>query len=192
MSALTCFAEETRLQPDDVYLFCCFFVNNQYRIDQNFGTDALRSIFEQRLASTENLLVLMDRFDDSQWSKRLWCVFEAYTATARGIDFKVLLPSAGRTHFISLVNQGRLAQVRQQLQNLDIRHAKASQAEDHRSIHKLINETIGYDAVNATVADKLCNCLVKEIETFFRDPQPGSPCAGLSQSDASNRVCASM
>merc|ERR1712107_787247 len=91
-SALDRYWQEQALEQRNISVFMCFFVNNQYRIHPNYGTEMLRHIFESRLRGTPNLLCLFDSYADSCWSKRVWCVFEAYIATQNQIPLTVLLP----------------------------------------------------------------------------------------------------
>merc|ERR1712100_1000647 len=110
----------------------------------------------------------MDSFNDSQWSKRLWCVFEAFTATQKGIDFTILLSRDANEAFVELMKSAGLQEVRDDMQRIDVRKAKATEPADERAIHRYIEKTTGYDAVNAAVKDKLKDCLTKEVEKFLR------------------------
>ena len=62
------------LDPEATLLFCCFSVNNQYRIlagGDQAGSDDLENIFEARLLKIGRVVALLDHWQEPRYLKRI-------------------------------------------------------------------------------------------------------------------------
>merc|ERR1711970_1614028 len=98
------------------------------------------------------MVMLLDSFEDPIYATRLWCIFEAYSATAAKIEITVALPSwlDRKLHEVFKRPHG-LATIVRALSNIDAAAASASFVEDETRIKDLIVNTTGFFAVNETV-----------------------------------------
>ena len=95
VSAIGAWVREEGVNPDDVFLWVCFFCNNQYRILEaktQTGSDELKTVFESHLAEAGRMLLLLDSFVNPAYIKRAWCIFEAYVCIDNNFPMTIILP----------------------------------------------------------------------------------------------------
>merc|ERR1712100_1017183 len=95
--ALQNWTRSTGKQPEDVYFWMCFFVNNQHRIlNQNSkvreGSDKLEDVFEANLIRIGEVVALLDTWQHPSYLTRIWCIFEQFTAIKLRIKVSMILP----------------------------------------------------------------------------------------------------
>ncbi|CAE7791129.1 unnamed protein product [Symbiodinium sp. CCMP2456] len=81
--ALEHWVESEKLDASDVYLYMCFFVNNQFRIlyeAGGAGSDNLEDVFEKRLRHVGHVVAVLDAWEEPAYLTRVWTIFEQYTA----------------------------------------------------------------------------------------------------------------
>jgi len=65
--------------PQSTFLFCCFFVNNQYRIlytpDSKDGEENLEDIFARNLLRIGKVVALLDTYDNPKYLTRIWTIY---------------------------------------------------------------------------------------------------------------------
>eukprot|EP00435_Cladocopium_sp_Y103_P075422 s11_g57.t1 len=78
-----------------VYLWWCFFVNNQFRMLEagvTQDTDSLLKVFAEPLERAGKVLMCMDNFQNCIYTKRIWCIFEIFSAVRRDIPVTLIMP----------------------------------------------------------------------------------------------------
>lgn len=166
VSALLRFLLQAGLRAEDVFVWICFFCNNQYRIigeKQQLDAKLLRNMFENHLLSVGNMLVLLDEFADPFYIKRIWCVFEAYTCTTKNVPMTLILPESAETA-LSTTNP---KDVKEKFNQLDIRNARATFKEDECLIKAMIEQSVGYEAVNAQVKGSLLKWFTESFSAYM-------------------------
>jgi len=109
------------------------------------------------------MVSMMDRFSDSRYSSRLWCLFEVFTVSTEKIPFEVILPGEASIEIDILIQQGGLGQLRSAIQ-VDARKARASFADDEKNIKSMIEELPGdYGTLNTAVRAELGRVVEAEI-----------------------------
>mmetsp|Transcript_74474 Transcript_74474/g.131725 ORF Transcript_74474/g.131725 Transcript_74474/m.131725 type:complete len:665 (+) Transcript_74474:70-2064(+) len=80
-----------------VFLWMCFFVNNQHRIIASESTqdpDTLGACFLRNLKEINQMLIIMDRYSEPKYTRRIWTIYEVFEATRNRISMKITLPSS--------------------------------------------------------------------------------------------------
>eukprot|EP00435_Cladocopium_sp_Y103_P053768 s259_g17.t1 len=153
-SAIHSWLQRSKLNAEDVFLWVCFFCNNQYRImdsgSTKTGSDELKSVFETHLAeagcvsefqcllNSFGQLVLLDKFLSPIYIQRAWCIFECYVCIEQEFSMSIILSESAEAKFTDALSSSFLRQVRESLNTLDVRGAKASCTADEDLIKKLI------------------------------------------------------
>jgi len=158
--------ETTSNEPGTVFLWVCFFCNNQFRLQNN--ADDLEIVFRKRLMAIGQVVALLDTYQEPIYVTRIWCVFEQFTAASLQIPVEIILPpdQADKFHY-ELENTG-MKNIIASLTNIDVETAKASQPEDEKKVKALIEREIGYIAVNNQVQGSMSNWVRKECESFLK------------------------
>ena len=86
---------------------------------------------------------------------RCWTIFEQYIGAKLGVGIKVILPPEMMASFTTQMESGNIKQIRQSLTSFNVADAKASVPADEVKVKGLISSTIGFDAVNKSVANSM-------------------------------------
>lgn len=127
-SGLSRWSRERGIDVDRIFVWICFFVNNQYRIlveGENTGTRDLSATFATRLQGCGRVLVLLDTFKDPIYMKRVWCVFETYHATRLSVPLELCLPEKAYELLRQDLRSGRIEDIRRGLADVHIENATA-------------------------------------------------------------------
>jgi tetratricopeptide (TPR) repeat protein len=138
------------------YVWICCLCNNQHRVyedkknDGNVPFDKFHKIFRTNVVSIGHVVAMMFPWDNPEYLTRVWCVFEAYTATKEpGCTLTIAMPPKERQAMISAV--GDFNNLFKVFAVTMIQNAKASAPEDREKILKLVEENIGYNELNHSV-----------------------------------------
>eukprot|EP00435_Cladocopium_sp_Y103_P036393 s1995_g9.t1 len=124
VSAVSAWLQRSQLNPDDVFLWVCFFCNNQYRImdeGSKTGSDELKAVFETHLAEAGQMLVLLDKVLSPIYIQRAWCIFECYVCIEQEFSMTIILSESAEANFKRALNYNYLHEVRAGLGALDVR-----------------------------------------------------------------------
>lgn len=78
VSAVEGWLQKSDEDPETIFLWMCFFCNNQYRIMEEAtktGSEDLKSIFESHLVTAGRMLVLLDTIEFASSRRSLWPFF---------------------------------------------------------------------------------------------------------------------
>lgn len=169
VSALRTWAEREKITASEVYLWVCFFCNNQYRMLESqtqTGSDVLKGVFEDHLVEAGRMLLLMDTFVEPVYITRAWCIFESFVCIDKKLPMTIILPESAEVSFSETLNStGGFTKLQKSFEEMDVRYAEASNKADQDMIRKLILTTRGYDVVNEAVK----RCLLEWLTTCFHD-----------------------
>ena len=137
--ALSSWLEDTGLLPEDIFLYMCFFVNNQYRIlyDCNgVGSVQLEEVFESTLKRIGNMVAILDGWRCPVYLTRIWTIFEQFTAIKLGnVPVTIVLPREQNNSLIGQIREGEdgILQVTQSLCAFESVHATAFLPQDEET-----------------------------------------------------------
>merc|ERR1712228_1051283 len=95
--------------PGQTFFYCCFFVNNQYRIlveGDGDGSENLETLFESRLLSIGHVVALLDGWDLPRYLTRIWTIYEQFVATRLGIPMAMALPLSSSKSLMEEIEKG--------------------------------------------------------------------------------------
>lgn len=170
VSALRRWASKTGVDPEQTFIWICFFVNNQCRIllEQSvLGSDDLGEVFAARLQQCGRVLVLLDSFKEPLYVQRVWCVYETFQATKHKIPLEVILPDTAFADLTHHLKEGRLDEITRSLNDIRVEDAQAWSKDDEENIKREIRETIGYDKVDDAVQSFLSSWMVDSFKTIL-------------------------
>merc|ERR1712187_46989 len=108
-SGLSRWAHRSQANTEDVFLFMCFFCNNQWRIlveKSSQGSDNLGTTFENRLTRVGRLIALMDAWEHPVYTRRIWTIYEQYVAAKLHIETDFVLPEDPASTLIQQLDLG--------------------------------------------------------------------------------------
>jgi len=170
VSAIGQWVQDSGSDPAATFLWMCFFCNNQFRIVQDrtqAGSDSLQGIFEEHLALSGRMLLLLNSYAEPTYITRAWCIFECYVAVTTGIPITVILPATAEASFQQVVGS-RLHEVRDTFRQLDAQRAVASYQADEDTIKDIIrNSDGGFEAINGVVKGQLLQWLASRFQGYM-------------------------
>jgi len=155
------------------YVWICCLCNNQHRVyeDKQNGSnvqfDKFHEISRTRILSIGHVVAMMFPWDDPQYLKRVWCVFEAYTAsTESGCTLTIAMPPKERQAMMSAA--GDFNNIFKFLAATMIQNAKAYALEDREKILKLVEDTVGYAKFNHSVNELIRRWVMDTLVSGFK------------------------
>jgi tetratricopeptide (TPR) repeat protein len=138
------------------YVWICCLCNNQHRVYEdkknggNVPFDKFHEIFRTNVVNIGHVVAMMFPWDNPEYLTRVWCVFEAYTATTEpGCTLTIAMPPKERQTMMNAV--GDINTLFKVLAATMIQDAKASVPEDREKILTLVKDTVGYTKLNHSV-----------------------------------------
>ncbi|CAE7475836.1 Caln1 [Symbiodinium natans] len=134
VSALQSWVAKEQLNAGEVYLWVCFFCNNQYRMLESgtqTGSDELKAVFESHLGEAGRMLLMLDSFVDPKYITRAWCIFESFVCIDKKFAMTIILPeSSGAKFKQTLDSAGGFSKLQEAFEAMDVRYAEASSKAD--------------------------------------------------------------
>ena len=165
------------VKSGNVFVWQCFFCNNQYRIEENKDAinDSLGDIFRTRLLKIRNMVVLLDQFMDPNYLRRIWCVYEMYTAvTSSDVSIDFMLPPQQASSIQNMMRQSHgIEQIEENFERVDSESATASKPADAEKVKHEIRQSLGgFDAVNQKVVEKMKEWVQQQFSLLMRASGP--------------------
>mmetsp|Transcript_52676 Transcript_52676/g.94935 ORF Transcript_52676/g.94935 Transcript_52676/m.94935 type:complete len:261 (+) Transcript_52676:2-784(+) len=170
---MTVWMQQSKIDPNRTFLYMCFFVNNQYRIllDQEGAGSriSLGEVFSERLQRIGRMVALLDQWDQPSYLSRIWTIFEQYTAVVLEIEVTFVLPETSGDSLLQEIRKGEegIVHVRDSLCNVDAESAGAWCPEDEHQVKSLIEETIGFEKVNAKVQELMIAWVATVVKDYL-------------------------
>jgi len=158
---------------EDVFLFMCFFVNNQYRmlVDKTaVGTDVLGARFERQLLRIGRVIAILDTWERPVYLTRAWTIFEQSCAIMMKIPVTMVLPHAASLSLLHEIQKGTegIVTVQRALTHVDSRKAQAQFQDDERRVKEFIDQHIGFDHVDEQVTAFMISFVGTVIEDHLK------------------------
>lgn len=168
-SCLTRWAVSNNRDPEEVFLYCCFFCNNQWRIlveRSSHGSDNLEDVFETRLNRIGEVVALMDSWRNPLYVQRIWTIYEQYIAAKLGIRMQFTLPVEPSATLMEQLEQGKkgIQFVIEAISRVDAEHAKATVEQDEHKVKALIRNSLGFERVNHQVKSSIVEWIAQEFK----------------------------
>jgi len=164
-----CKAKQGR-DPKAAFLWMCFFCNNQHR--DNTMTAELMTKVETKLKSINKMIIIMDKYEEPQYIKRAWCIFESFVATKikdnkNDFEAEAVLPESAFQELKKMQGKDIKKIVKKCVKKIDAETAESSNPEDAEAIKDIIRDPDdGYDDVNDSVKDALVSQLTQAAKSF--------------------------
>jgi len=167
--ALLIWTEEEGLDPNEIFLFMCFFVNNQFRIlieGTQSGSDDLETTFEQNLRRIGRLIALLDHWEEPLYLSRIWTIYEQYVAAKLQLPVTIILDRKAGESLIKELDRGKegILHITGTLCHVRAELAEASVKADEEHVKAMICSTMGFDYVNNRVRHSMTDwvsCVLK-------------------------------
>ena len=146
-----------------VYLWWCFFVNNQFRMLEDGITqdkDSLLKVFAEPLQRAGKVLMCMDNFQNCTYTSRIWCIYEIFSAVRRNIPVTLIMPQLDLEQEMETLTEMVHAC------RVDASQATASVEADGEKIKAtILQELKSFEHVNETVEKALWIEMIKMFKT---------------------------
>jgi len=178
VDGLLAFCKKNKLDLKRVFVWICCLCINQHRVIEArqrgdvVPFEKFKAEFGHRVSSIGHIVALMSPWKDPSYTKRVWCDFEMYTAASLGeqaCKVSVTMPPRESEDMRKTLMTGGAGnhELWEALQNVKIEEAQASVQVDKERILKLIEDTIGFHALNSTVTKCLQSWVAATCQDIF-------------------------
>jgi tetratricopeptide (TPR) repeat protein len=156
----------TKQNKQDVYIWLdglCINQHQQLSLGGRSTPEQLQHIFYECFKTINSFVMVLSNWQDPEYPKRSWCVFEAYMAKKVGMSNIILAMSEEEEE--SLVNTMIENEIGQQFlheyfSSVDVESAKAKEPADEQAILQLIRE-FDVSEVNSVILGNLKQWMVQ-------------------------------
>eukprot|EP00440_Ansanella_granifera_P042339 gb/GFBE01045904.1/.p1 GENE.gb/GFBE01045904.1/~~gb/GFBE01045904.1/.p1 ORF type:complete len:939 (+),score=168.98 gb/GFBE01045904.1/:1-2817(+) len=171
--ALSVWISNENLQPEDVFLFMCFFVNNQYRIigtGQQVSAEELEETFEGNLRRISRVVALLDTWNNPRYLQRIWTIFEQLVAIKLEVPVTMVLTAAAGAELIEQFEAGKegICRVMAALTKVDSENAEAYVPADADAVKALILQYSSFQIVNSQIVDFMLRWMSLTFEAHMK------------------------
>lgn len=163
-----------KMSVEDVFVWCCFFDNNQNRIivsGEVQGSDDLSDIFVKRLKAIGKMVIILDAWKDPVYAKRIWTVYETFEADRNAVDIDVAFSDHCDSNLEQFVECTPLPQIIEQMAlSVDVEKAEAWEKQDELNIKKKITDEHGhggFKTVDFAVQHALLNAMKVLLDKYM-------------------------
>jgi len=161
IEALLEYARRTGLAPDSLFLWVCFFTNNQ-RTWLGQHQDGV-GVFAANVRGAQRVVCVLDKYEDSLYFQRLWTLYEMFVACIiLNLEVDLAIMEEGRAQLA----EARMREIARCLASIDITRARATFPSDEAAIWRQINDVYGgADLMTSKIKElllKLLNQLLLE------------------------------
>ncbi|CAE8658769.1 unnamed protein product, partial [Polarella glacialis] len=140
------------MAPSEVFLFMCFFVNNQYRIlsGKQVSAAELEHTFEACLTRAGRMVALLDTWDNPRYLSRIWTIFEQHVAIKKKLPVTMVLTSGATDALIAQYEAGKpgLLRVMDALTKVNSESAEAHVPDDAEAVKSIILSSSSFSDVD--------------------------------------------
>ena len=171
IDTLVSYCQDENLDTKRTYVWICAFCNNQHRVkDSTIPFETFQDIFGRRVHGIGTILAMMTPWNDPGYLKRIWCIFEMYSASAdNACNVKIIMPPVEKESLMNAVRKTKdestgksgLDDLFLALANTKVERANASWQSDKDNILRLVEEGPGYHSMNIEI-NKLLRLWVRD------------------------------
>eukprot|EP00931_Biecheleriopsis_adriatica_P049964 TRINITY_DN28915_c0_g1_i3.p1 TRINITY_DN28915_c0_g1~~TRINITY_DN28915_c0_g1_i3.p1 ORF type:complete len:360 (-),score=65.47 TRINITY_DN28915_c0_g1_i3:66-1145(-) len=168
------------LEACKVFLFMCFFVNNQFRIlvsGKSVSPRELEHTFERNLSRIGHVVALLDTWDNPRYLTRIWTIFEQLVAIKLDVPVTMVLAKAAGDELIEKFEKGKqgIQEVKAALTKVHSEFADASVPEDAEAVKALIREQFGFSHVDTQIVKFMLHWMAATFESHMKSIMTQSP-----------------
>eukprot|EP00747_Dinoflagellata_sp_TGD_P073700 gnl/TRDRNA2_/TRDRNA2_158022_c0_seq2.p1 gnl/TRDRNA2_/TRDRNA2_158022_c0~~gnl/TRDRNA2_/TRDRNA2_158022_c0_seq2.p1 ORF type:complete len:516 (+),score=91.24 gnl/TRDRNA2_/TRDRNA2_158022_c0_seq2:213-1550(+) len=172
-SGLKTWLKAKKLEPHEVFLWMCFFANNQFRIivqGTSTVSDELEGMFQANLTRIGRMVALLDNWESSIYLSRIWTIYEQFMATKLEIQIDFALPEEPTKSLVKLIKSGEegINRIGRSLCDVNSEHAEASVKEDEEHVKKVIKKSIGFNKVNTSVQNSMSTWIGHTVQQTMK------------------------
>jgi tetratricopeptide (TPR) repeat protein len=160
VDTLVSYCNDKNLDTKRTYIWICCLCNNQHRITERvIEFEEFQDTFEKRVSGIGHILAMMAPWDSPGYLKRVWCIFEMYTA--HSIDeckIEVVMSTREKEKLLNSVqreadSQGNsgLDDLFDALSNTKVENAHASLEADKENILQIVANGPGCYELNVVI-----------------------------------------
>ena len=139
--------------PEDISLFMCFFVNNQFRIivePSTAGSDNVEEVFQDTLRRIGQMVVILDTWNEPVYMKRIWTIYEQFMSFTLQIPLTIVMPETALLNLreTMLLGEKGWYEISEALAKINCQAAQAWKPDDEQYVKRRITETVGFSQVD--------------------------------------------
>lgn len=180
VDSLVEYCETQKRDQKRTYVWLCCLCNNQHRVadDSRRGKvvpfEEFRDVFYEKVTGIGLVISIMSRWRNPVYLKRVWCVFELYTAfETEHCEFSIALPEREKIDMLDALNDGGdrgINLLYETLGRTKIESAEASEAADRDRILKIVEDGPGFEKlnneVNRLLRDWVKNSMLEAVTSY--------------------------
>jgi tetratricopeptide (TPR) repeat protein len=147
----------------DVFIWLDGLCVNQHLVSgtKKASPEQLQQTFGESLKAIGSVVMVLSNWQDPQYAKRIWCVFEAYQCKLHFVQVIVAMSPTEEKSLVDAMIRNKIHQkfIETYFSSVDVESAKAKEPADEQAILQLIRE-YGVSDVNGVVLGKLKQWLV--------------------------------
>jgi tetratricopeptide (TPR) repeat protein len=172
-----------KTKDKDVFIWLDTFCVNQHQLlslGERSTPEQLQQIFYECFKTINSFVMVLSNWQDPEYAKRSWCVFETYMAKKAGIKNTILAMSEKEEKRLvkaMIGNEIRDEFLQQLFSSVDVESAKAKEPADQEAILQIIRK-FGVSEVNAVILGNLKQWMVQGGDIALKSVQVDSKEAG--------------
>merc|ERR1719329_290276 len=191
VDTLVAFCKRKGLDAKRTYVWVCCLCVNQHRVKeaQTRGDivpfSEFEATFRNRVHGIGNVICMMAPWHDPHYLKRVWCIFEVYTAHKGQLKCEIAMPPKETENLVHSICCGGLDLIWGAIKGVMVEKAEASVEDDRQNILALIEQTSSHRLLNMEVCalfrtwfSDMGDTLIEEIIEGFRAKPEMSKCFG--------------
>jgi tetratricopeptide (TPR) repeat protein len=164
-----------KLKNDDVFIWldgCCF---NQHRVESHSTPQLLSDTFGETLKAIGKVAMVLVNWRDPSYSKRMWCVFEAYMSKVSNAQITLAMSQNEEENLVHamVTNEISPQYMGDLVGTVNVEKAEAKEPRDQEIILQLIRQ-YGIPEVNGVVTTNLRRWIVDVGEIALQSVAPNS------------------
>jgi len=159
VNALVGFCKSRRFRLKRTYVLIWCLCTNHHRIrermDRGENVPFDKTNFEEKIVGIKDMLSLMVPWNAPLNLKRVWCLYETYTAIEKKCNLTMIMPPVEKEKLMCAIMTVGANNLLEVLSSTKIEDAEASRQEDKENIMSLINSGPGNSSVDSKVNNRL-------------------------------------
>jgi len=160
VDTLVDFCKTNKLSTKSTYIWICAFCNNQHRVvERDVPFEDFKFVFNNRVKGIGHILAMMTPWEDPGYLKRVWCIFEMYSAHAdEDTKIEIIMPPLQKDSLMRAVmkptdSEGKsgLDELYATLASTKVENANATMPKDKDNILRLVKDGPGFNEFNSAI-----------------------------------------
>ncbi|ORY29236.1 TPR-like protein, partial [Rhizoclosmatium globosum] len=165
IDSILAFAKTENLDPSTMIIWFDLFSNSQHNTAAK-PFDWWQTVFMNAIKSIHNVVMVIHPWENPIPLKRVWCIFEVYACTITSSNFHIAMTSQEELTFIdALHTPERFHTV---LANINSHKSESWNPSDRDSIFEVIQQTVGFVALDRLVFDTISNWVLSSIQKLMK------------------------